>query len=57
MAKMGRPPVETPKRSFTIRMEPELVEKVKQAAAAQRITASKLIRLAVLESVERLDAK
>lgn len=54
MAKMGRPPVETPKRNFTIRMEPELVEKVEQVAAAQGISASKLIRLAIIEYIERI---
>ena len=53
MARMGRPPVETPKRNFTIRMEPELVERVEQAAAEQGVSASKLIRLAVIEYIER----
>ena len=53
MAKMGRPPVETPKRNFTIRMEPELVQNVEQIAAVQGVSASKVIRLAVLEYIER----
>ena len=53
MAKMGRPPVETPKRNFTIRMEPELVKSIEQIAATQGVSASKVIRLAVLEYIER----
>ena len=53
MVKMGRPPVETPKRNFTIRMEPELVKSVEEIATAQGISASKLIRLAVIEYMER----
>ena len=53
MAKMGRPPVETPKRNFTIRMEPELVSRLEQMAVMQGMSASKLIRLAVAEYMER----
>ena len=53
MAKMGRPPVETPKRNFTIRMEPELVNRIEEAAAAQGISASKLSRVAVLEYISK----
>lgn len=55
MAKMGRPPVEVPKRNFTVRMEPELVERVEQAAMARGMSASKLMRLAVVEYIERLN--
>ena len=57
MAKMGRPPVETPKRNFTIRMEPELVKRVEQAAATRGVSASKLIRLAILEYMERNEGR
>ena len=53
MAKMGRPPVDTPKRNFTIRMEPELVSRVERVAAERGISASKLFRLAVIEYMER----
>ena len=55
MAKMGRPTVENPKRNFTIRMEPELVERIEQMAAARGISASKMIRLAVVEYMESRD--
>jgi metal-responsive CopG/Arc/MetJ family transcriptional regulator len=34
-------------------MEPELVERVEQAATEQGVSASKLIRLAVIDYIER----